>query len=200
MYVRIFEPYVRFKQNNTGTMEGQQRDADAGPSSPVLVGEDAFAASYETISASMASWTVDGGGAQEHPTEQLCNHVFALGVRPPDAITGITAEALDELAAHPAQKRYCTIARSCKSSPLTAHAKASRCWERRSPTGTRHSSGSRRYFDFEPCWGSASTPVLTTSSSSVTDATNIVACGVKAGMVQQLVWRNGWCSVTAGIV
>ena len=43
-------------------MEGQQRDADAGPSSPVLVGEDAFAASYETISASMASWTVDGGG------------------------------------------------------------------------------------------------------------------------------------------
>ena len=43
-------------------MEGQQRDADAGPSSPVLGGEDAFAASYETISASMASWTVDGGG------------------------------------------------------------------------------------------------------------------------------------------
>ena len=38
-------------------------DADTGPSSPVLGGGDAYAASYEAINASLASWTEAGGGA-----------------------------------------------------------------------------------------------------------------------------------------
>lgn len=45
----------------------QQRQGDdadgGGPSSPVLGGGDAYAASYEAISASMASWTEGGAGA-----------------------------------------------------------------------------------------------------------------------------------------
>ena len=44
-------------------MEQQGDDGGGGPSSPILGGGDAYAASYEAISASMASWTEGGASS-----------------------------------------------------------------------------------------------------------------------------------------